>query len=656
MTNYRENSDQIELSLPKQGYAAFDAAGLKNLIIERLNANQVFTDQNYEGSNINAFIDVVSYAYHVLLFYLNNTSNESLFTESQIYENINRIVKSLDYKPIGTQSPVLSITGSANSSLVPGTYTLPRYSSVSVKGVKYCFTSDVTFVKTIVEDQQLDEFSGDVLLHQGNVVEYPEYTSTGEPNEILTLVPEENTFIDHFSIDVYVLEGGEGGQYHKYESTASQFFSRPTTRAVEIRQNENKRYEIKFGNNVNGKQLQQGDIVYVYYIVTEGESGEVQSNAAVNKSVVTYKSSQLDSILASNNVKGDGVIYMNQSQSDNILISNNDPSTKFYTGETVDDIKENAPKTFSSQYRLVSINDYESYIKSNFSNFITDVKALDNQQYLDTHIKYYYDMGMKSPGLESRVLTNQVQFSTSCNFNNLYIYCVPRLERTNSLTKRANYLTSAQKELILNRMSNTKTITCDPIIMDPVYMSVDIGVRGTDELLNHEQSTKTNMLIVQEDNSRVNSNDIIQKVVTIMREYFKPTSARVGMILDLTTLSNEILSIKGINTFYTYRPDLGGTYVEGLSLMIWNSVYTSDVIQTTQNYRLAPFKFPFFEQIETLGTKIRVTRSSNVTAMLNTSSADATMVSTSDMMSSNGSYNDPSSSGSSTSSSSSNNY
>ena len=105
MSTYRPNNDQLEFTLPKQGYAAFDAASLKELLVDRLSANPVFTDQNYEGSNLNAFVDVISYAYHVLLFYLNETSNESMFSESQIYENINRIVKTLDYKPVGSQSP-----------------------------------------------------------------------------------------------------------------------------------------------------------------------------------------------------------------------------------------------------------------------------------------------------------------------------------------------------------------------------------------------------------------------------------------------------------------------------------------------------------------------------------------------------------------------
>ena len=632
MSNYRPNNDQVEFTLPKQGYAAFDAASLKTLIIERLNTNNVFTDQNYEGSNINAFIDVVSYAYHVLLFYLNNTSNESLFSESQIYENINRIVKSIDYKPVGVQTPALTISAIASDQLTIGTYTIPRYSYIDIGGFIYSFNNDTTFVKTTSADENLEQITGKTLLYQGQYIEYPVYKATGEPNETLVVVPGDNISVDHFNIDVYIQEGGPGGTFHKYDTITSMLFARPTSRNVEIRLNENKRYEIRFGNDINGRQLRSEDMVYIYYLSTEGTSGEVSENDAVNKKVKLYTSTQLEVLKQSSNIRGDGVVYINQPEADNVLISNSEPSTKFYEGETVEDVRSNAPQTFSSQYRLVSISDYESYIISNFSNFVSGVKAVDNNTYLDNHIKYYYDLGLKSPSLESRVLMNQVQFSSSCTFNNLYIYIVPRLDKTTTLTKRNNYLTTAQKELIINRLSQTKTVTCDPIIMDPVYVTVDIGTRGVNEPMNTQISDQTKIMLVQEDTSRVNSNDIIQKVGSILKEYFSNTNATIGMSIDLTKLSNEILSIQGITTFYTYRPDLGGTYVEGLSLMIWNPVYEDDILQTTQNYNLPIFKFPFFRDVDNIGDKIQVFRASDANSILSTTLSINTDVNSSDMI------------------------
>ena len=85
----------------KDGYLAFDALSLKQHIKDRLNESAVFTDQNYEGSNISTIMDIVAYTFNVLMFYLNKTSSESMFSDAQIYENMNRIVKLIDYKPVG---------------------------------------------------------------------------------------------------------------------------------------------------------------------------------------------------------------------------------------------------------------------------------------------------------------------------------------------------------------------------------------------------------------------------------------------------------------------------------------------------------------------------------------------------------------------------
>ena len=97
-----------DFTLSKDGYVAFDALSLKSLIKTRLNTNRIFTDQNFEGSNISSIIDIIAYAYHVLIFYLNRTSSESTFTTAELYENINKIVKLISYNPVGFQTSILS--------------------------------------------------------------------------------------------------------------------------------------------------------------------------------------------------------------------------------------------------------------------------------------------------------------------------------------------------------------------------------------------------------------------------------------------------------------------------------------------------------------------------------------------------------------------
>ena len=81
--------DITEYTLPEAAYMSFDAESLKAMILQRMKDQGMFTDQIYEGSNLSSFIDIIAYSYHVLMYYLNRTSAESMFSETSIYENIN---------------------------------------------------------------------------------------------------------------------------------------------------------------------------------------------------------------------------------------------------------------------------------------------------------------------------------------------------------------------------------------------------------------------------------------------------------------------------------------------------------------------------------------------------------------------------------------
>ena len=136
-----------DYTIPETGYATFDALSMKELIKDRLRAHGFYTDQDFEGSNLSSLIDMVAYSYHVQMFYLNQTSNESLFTESQLYENVNRIVKLLGYKPKGFQTCQLGFTLTGLKTLKRGAYAIPKYTYVTASGIQYCITEDMFIAK-----------------------------------------------------------------------------------------------------------------------------------------------------------------------------------------------------------------------------------------------------------------------------------------------------------------------------------------------------------------------------------------------------------------------------------------------------------------------------------------------------------------------------
>ena len=203
------DTNDTQFTIPRDGYLTFDALTLKTFIKDRLNEKNLFTDQNYDGSYISTVNEIIAYTFHTLMFYLNKTSTESMFSESQLYENMNRIVKLLDYKPIGKQTSMVTFGLSGTEDLPIGMYTAPRYSYVTTGGVSYSTNADITVSKSTSSLQSFDDAVYNQMLYQGLYAEYPQYQAVGNANEIMYIAPGDNV-MDHFNIDVYVYEASTG--------------------------------------------------------------------------------------------------------------------------------------------------------------------------------------------------------------------------------------------------------------------------------------------------------------------------------------------------------------------------------------------------------------------------------------------------------------
>jgi hypothetical protein len=312
-------------------YAAFDATSMKTLMQQRLIEGGVFTDQIFEGSNFNSLLDVIAYSYHVLLFYLNRTANESAFTTAQLYENVNRIVKTLNYNPIGIQTSVISFSAASNSDLPIGIYTVPRYAFFNINELQYSFVEDVTFTKSESGFEVLNDMNESALLYQGSFVQYPLYISTGEPFEELTLVSVDengnNDLIDHNNIHVYVKPSNES--WRQLKNVNNLFLENPLSESFELRLNENQRYVIKFGDGITGKKLNEGDLVAIYYLRSDGVDGEIGSNALNGSRMFLYNSVEYNEIMTS--IRFSGMKILNINEALKLTFINTLPSSKVYS-------------------------------------------------------------------------------------------------------------------------------------------------------------------------------------------------------------------------------------------------------------------------------------------------------------------------------------
>jgi hypothetical protein len=593
-----------EYNLPQTAYATFDATSLKSLIIQRLNESEVFRDQNFEGSNINAFIDIVAYMYHTLLFYLNTTSSESTFTTAELYENMNKLVSNLGYKPSGKQTALVNVTLTGTANLPTGPYTIRRFSYIDVNGISYTTLRDISFEKTINGSQILSPSNS--ILHQGTIKEYPAYTATGEEFEVVKLVSgttTTNSITDPFISDnafVVFVKSVDTGVWQQWTESSSLYLESPGSLKYEKRYNENSNYEFKFGNDIIGRKLKEGDIVQLYYILSDNTPAAITANTINGSSFIILTTPTLEDI--STSIYTPGTVFVTAADTAYILANNVNDATPVSYEETVDEIRNNAPKLFSLQNRLVTSTDYEYFISKNFNSVVKSVKAISNDEYTASALKYFYSIGLNRPNDDSRVLFNQVRYANSTTFNNVNLYIVP----TNTIVAEQipNYLNPSQKQLILNECNVIKDITHNIAFADPVYKAFNIGLELVGEKPTTDIITNTRLVIYKNRNNTVNTTTLKQNIQDIFKTAFNELT--LGSVVNLSDISNSILNTYGVDSIATRRIDTGFE-VQGISCLVWNPIYADyDIITTSQNYKLANFQYAYFYEVSKLTNNILV--------------------------------------------------
>ena len=585
-----------DYTLPETAYTTFDAQSLKSLIIDRLNEQGSFSDQIYEGSNLSSFIDIISYSYHVLLFYLNRTSSETIFSEATIYENVNKIVKLLNYNPVGYQTSTLAFKMFASEDLVPGTYTIPRYTYVNNNGVGYTTTTDISFTKITTGSEEITSIGEYNLLYQGTWVEAPPMEAIGNSYEMFLLTTdEENTYIDHFNIQIFVKHAADS-KYYEYVETNSLHTEEENAQVFEKRLNHDLSYEIKFGNRINGRQLEPGDIVQIYYLKSVGERGRVGPNFLDKSKLVMMGTNTYNTI--KNDIKSENLNIITYDNLETLAMTNDTSSTYPQSRETVSEIKKKAPIHHITQDRLVTVNDYNTYIDKNFNRILTDSTIVDNDTFLSGHFKYMSEtIGISNPFYESRIMYNHLPTGSSYTKNNVYIYAVPKILNTSSLLPMTTFLNTAQRNLILNSIKDIKMIGHNPVIMDAVYMAVGLGVRASGEDESPEIVSNTKLRIEKSRGSSRDDAAIIDEVASIIAKFFDNTNVKLGQKIDILSLGQQVLDVAGVENIYTYRTDTD-QIVQGISLCVWNPVYELlDVTLTTQNITLQHFQFPYWYNV-----------------------------------------------------------
>ncbi len=325
--------------------SSLDFDTLKSNFKEFLKTQSAFKDYNFDGSNINVLLDVMSYNSFLNSFYLNMVASEMFLDSAQKIDSVISHAKELNYIPRSAHCAVANITFTVETTgLTSNKLTLPkgtRFTGYNSNG-SYTFVTDLsqTFVSSnntyLVDNIQVNEGT---YFSDSFVVDYD------IENQKFTL---SNENVDTSSLTVYVAENGSNTEY-TYASTL--FGLNDISTVYFIQAVEGGKYEIKFGDGLFGKKPINGASINVDYIVTNGSDGNGVENF----------------VLSDNIGPGNGG---EATASDITVITS---SIQGANQESIENIRFNAPRYYATQQRAVSVDDYYSLVRAEFGGAVDDV-------------------------------------------------------------------------------------------------------------------------------------------------------------------------------------------------------------------------------------------------------------------------------------------
>lgn len=308
-----------------------------------LNQQSAFTDYDFQGSGLSVLLDILAYNTHYNAYYLNMVANESFLDTALLRDSVISHSKTLGYIPHSTRAStsIINLLATSATSTV-GTTTIPAgfsFLSNQIDSKTYNF---VVLNDTIVTKANNSYYFENLNISEGQLITY-DFTQnqTTNPKQIFTL---QDSNIDTTTIKVRVSPSSSSSDSSVYTLVTDILDITSTSEVYFLQEGRSGKYEIYFGNDVVGKKLPDGAVVSVTYLLTNGDAANKANNFIATATLTDSLGESLS----------------------NFTITPVSAASGGAERESVDNIKFGSAAQFSTQNRLITTKDYESYLFKNY--------------------------------------------------------------------------------------------------------------------------------------------------------------------------------------------------------------------------------------------------------------------------------------------------
>ena len=326
--------------MPYTQVANLDFEDIKVALKEYLRSQSDFTDYDFEGSALSTLIDTLAYNTYYTAFNTNMVVNELFIDSATLRDNVVAIAKQLGYRPKSATAPTAYVSFNV-------TYGNPTTDTELIlkKGTGFISSYDNNVYQYVVTDDVKAQVVNDVATFTN--VEVKEGTQLVNTFTVNTSLKSQRFILDNQNIDtntIRVKVYPTGGSFSEPYLVADNILGVDgTSKVFFLDEIEDERYEILMGDGVLGKKLENNARIEVSYLTTSGP----ESNG-----VRTFVFS--------------GVLENPNGVSPSSFTTSITSTTASAGGEEIEStqkIKYTAPKSYGTQDRAVTAQDYEAIVR-----------------------------------------------------------------------------------------------------------------------------------------------------------------------------------------------------------------------------------------------------------------------------------------------------
>jgi len=313
---------------------------IKTNLKTHLKSQSRFSDYDFDGSSMNVILDVLAYTTHYMGVHANMAFSERFLDSAQIRSSVVSIAKEIGYFPRQRQAAkatvniqIMNPAGSPASIIIPKG---KEFVASNTLGDSYPFVTPIDYS---LVDTGAGNYNVDIDISQGV---FETFRFDFDINNPLPFIIEQKGIdTDFISVSVKASSLANDSTATKFTHNTNITTIKPTSNVFFLEETSDGKVEVYFGDGVLGASIADGNQVIVEYLSTAGPDANSSDGFALTSGIGSYA----------------------------LGLFNLTTVAKAFGGsleESIQSIKNIAPKIYKAQGRAVTADDYRAILLDHF--------------------------------------------------------------------------------------------------------------------------------------------------------------------------------------------------------------------------------------------------------------------------------------------------